>query len=130
MYVTVSLSFYSAYDSLLYFILDSPLSFVGPKIALKIFLPETPKITWSDFDNTHVSEPYASTGVIKVLYNFILFFMDENWDLNCLFNPQKPLLAIKILFLISAELSLLTFIREPKYVKLCTASKLLFIIWK
>jgi len=54
------------------------LSFVGPKIALKIFLSKTPKIASSDFDNTHVSEPYAGTGLIKVLYNFILFFMDKN----------------------------------------------------
>jgi len=54
------------------------LSFVGPKIALKIFLSKTPKIALSDFDNTHVSEPYASIGLIKVLYNFILFFMDKN----------------------------------------------------
>jgi len=56
--------------------------------------------------------------------------MYKNWELNCLLNPRKPLLAIKILFLISTELSLLTFIREPKYIKLCTASKLKFLIWK
>ena len=78
MYVTISLSLYNVYSSFLYFILHSPLSFVGPKIALKIFLSKTPKITSSDFDNTHVSEPYASTGLIKVLYNLILFFMDKN----------------------------------------------------
>ena len=65
MYVTISLSLYNVYNSLLYFILHSLLSFVGPKVAS------------SDFDNTHVSEPYASTGLIKVLYNFILFFMDK-----------------------------------------------------
>jgi len=57
----------------------SPLSFVGPKIALKFFLSKTPKIASSDFETTHVSEPYACTGLIKVLYNFILFFMDKNW---------------------------------------------------
>ena len=56
--------------------------------------------------------------------------MDKNGDLNCLFSPKKPLLAIQILFLISAALSLLTFIREPNYVKLSTASKLKFLIWK
>jgi hypothetical protein len=31
----------------------------------------------SDFDSTHVSEPYASTGLIEVLYNFTLFIMDR-----------------------------------------------------
>ena len=72
MYVTVSLSLYNVYNPLLYFILHSALSFVGPKIALKIILSKTPKIVSSDFDNTHVSEPYASTGLIKVSYNFIL----------------------------------------------------------
>jgi len=66
MYVTVSLSLYNVYNSLLYFIFHSPLSFVGPKIALKIFLSKTPKIASSYFDNTHVSEPYVSTGLIKV----------------------------------------------------------------
>jgi len=86
MYVTISLSFYNVYNSLLSFILHSPLSFVGPKIALQIFLSKTPKIAPSHFDNTHVSEAHASTGLIKVWYNFILFFMDNNWDLNCLFN--------------------------------------------
>ena len=86
-YVTISLSLYTVYNSLLYFILHSLLSFVGPKIALKIFLSKTPKIASSDFDNTHVSEQYGITGLIKVVYNFILFFMDKNWDLNCLFNP-------------------------------------------
>ena len=74
MYVTISLSLYNVYNSLLYFILHSPLSFVGPKIALKIFLSKTPKIASSDFDNTHVSEPYASTGLIKVLYKFYFIF--------------------------------------------------------
>ena len=34
----MSFSLYSVYSSLLYFILHSPLSFVGPKMALKIFL--------------------------------------------------------------------------------------------
>jgi hypothetical protein len=36
----------------LYFILHSPFSFVGPKIALKIFLSKTPKMASSDFDST------------------------------------------------------------------------------
>ena len=45
MYVTVSLSLYIVYSSLFYFILHSSLLFVGPKIALKIFLSKTPKIT-------------------------------------------------------------------------------------
>jgi hypothetical protein len=56
-------------------------------MALRIFLSITPKMISSDFDNTQVSEPYVSTGLIKVFYNFSLFFMDKNWDLNCLFNP-------------------------------------------
>ena len=75
MYVTISLSLYNVYNSLLYFIFHYPLSFVGPKIALKISLSKTPKIASSNFDNTHVSEPYASTGLIKVLYNFIYFIL-------------------------------------------------------
>ena len=66
MYVTISLSLYNVYNSLLYFILQSPLSFVGPKIALKIFLSKTTKIASSDFDNIHVLQPHASTGLIKV----------------------------------------------------------------
>jgi len=81
MYVTISPSLYNVYNSLLYFILHSPLSFVGPKIALKIFLSKTPIIASSNFDNTYLSEPYANTGLIKVLYNFILFFMDKYSDL-------------------------------------------------
>ena len=68
MYITISLSLYNVYNSLLYFILHSPLSFVGPEMSLKIYLSKIPKITLSDFDNTHFSEPYASTGAIKVLY--------------------------------------------------------------
>ena len=87
MYVIMSLSLYNVYNSSLYFILHSPLSFVGPKMALKTFLSKTPILASLDFDSTHVSEPYASTGLIRVLYNFILFFMDRNCDLNCLFNP-------------------------------------------
>jgi hypothetical protein len=31
----------------------------------------------SDFDGNQVSEPYASTGLIKDLCNFILIFMDK-----------------------------------------------------
>ena len=73
MYVTISLSLYNVYNSLFYFILHSPLSFVGPKMALKIFLSKAPKMASSDFVNAHVSEPYARTGLIKVLYSFILF---------------------------------------------------------
>jgi len=38
MYVTISLYLYNVYNSLLYFILRSPFSFIGPKMALKIFL--------------------------------------------------------------------------------------------
>jgi hypothetical protein len=48
-------------------------------MAFKIFLSKTPKMAFSDFDSTQVSEPYTSTGLIKVLYNFILFFMDKNY---------------------------------------------------
>ena len=51
MYVTTSISLYNVYSSLLYFILHSPLSFVGPKIALKIFLSKTPKIASSEHIN-------------------------------------------------------------------------------
>ena len=92
MYVTISLSLYNVYSSLLYFILHSPLSFVGPKTALKIFLSKTPKIASSDFGNTHVSELYASTGLIKVLYNFILFyFIFWIYCSVChLFKPADP----------------------------------------
>jgi hypothetical protein len=97
-YVIMSLSFYSVYNSSLYFILHSPLSFVGTKMALKTFLSKTPSLASSDFDSTQVSEPYASTGLIRVLYNFILFVMDRNCDLNCLFSPYNPLLASRILF--------------------------------
>jgi len=53
----MSLSLCNVYNSLLYFIHHSPLSFVGPKIARNIFLSKTPKIASSDFDKTHVSEP-------------------------------------------------------------------------
>ena len=58
MYVTISLSLNNVYNSLLYFILHSPYLFVGPNMALKIFLSKTPKMVSSDFDNTQVSEPY------------------------------------------------------------------------
>jgi hypothetical protein len=33
--------------------------------------------------------------------------MDRNCNLNCLLSPQNPLLASRILFLISTEMSLL-----------------------
>jgi hypothetical protein len=65
-YVTISLSLYNVYSWSLYFILHSPFSFVGPKIGLKIFLSKTPKMASSDFYSTQVSEPYSSTGLIKV----------------------------------------------------------------
>jgi hypothetical protein len=55
-------------------------------MALKTFLAKTPSLASSDFNSTQVSEPYASTGLVRVLYNFILFFMDRNCDLNCLFS--------------------------------------------
>ena len=68
LYVTISLPLYTVYNSLLYFILHSPLSFVGPKITLKNFLSKTPKTASSHFHDTSVSEPYvSSTGLIKVL---------------------------------------------------------------
>jgi hypothetical protein len=67
--VNISLSLYNVYNSLLYFILHSPLSFVDPKIALKIFR--------HILIISHVSEPYASTGLIKVIHTFILFFMEK-----------------------------------------------------
>ena len=78
MCVAISLSLYNVYNSLLCFVLRSPLLFVGPKKAFKIFLSKTPERASSDFDGTNISEPCASTGLIKVLYNFILFFMDKN----------------------------------------------------
>ena len=56
-----------------------PFSFVGPKMALKIFLSKTLKIVSSDFDITQVSEPYASTGLIKVLHNFTLFIYQATY---------------------------------------------------
>jgi hypothetical protein len=43
------------------------LSFVGPKIALKIFLSKTPKTASSDFDNTRVSGPYAFSFVQSLI---------------------------------------------------------------
>ena len=67
----MSFSLYSVHNSLLYFILHSPLSFVGPKMALKIFFSKTPKLALPDLDGTHVSEPDASTGLIRVVY-FVL----------------------------------------------------------
>ena len=51
MYVIMSLSLYNVYNSSLYFILHSPLSFVGPKMALKTFLSKTPILASSDFDS-------------------------------------------------------------------------------
>ena len=77
MYITISLSLYNVYSSLLYFILNYPFSFVGPKMALRILLSKTLNLDLSDFDITQVSEPYARTGMIRVLYNFILFFIDK-----------------------------------------------------
>jgi hypothetical protein len=51
-------------------------------MALKIFLSKTFKIFLSDFDKTQVLASYASTGLIKVLYNFTLLFMDNNWEMD------------------------------------------------
>ena len=65
-HVIMSLSLYSVYNSSLYFILHSPLSFVVPKMALKTFLSKTPSLASLDFDSTQVSEPYASTDLIRV----------------------------------------------------------------
>jgi hypothetical protein len=48
MYVTMSLSLYNVYSSLLYFTLHSPFSFVRPKMTLRIFLSKTLKIVSSD----------------------------------------------------------------------------------
>jgi hypothetical protein len=76
-YVIISLSLYNVYNSLLYFILHFPFSFVGPKLALKIFLSKAPQISSSDFYSTQVSEQYARTGLVKVSYNFTLLFMDK-----------------------------------------------------
>jgi len=67
MYVTISLSLYSVYNSLLYFILHSPFLFVGPKMALKIFLSKTAKMVSSDFDNTQVSEAMNLDYIITQL---------------------------------------------------------------
>ena len=48
MYGTISLSLYTVYNSLLYFILHSPFLFVGPKMALNIFPSKTPKmVSWN-----------------------------------------------------------------------------------
>ena len=46
----MSLSLYTVYNSSLYFLLHSPLSFVGPKMALKTFLSKTPSLASLDFD--------------------------------------------------------------------------------
>ena len=78
MYVIMSLSLQNVYISLLYSIFKSLLSFVGSKMALKSFLSKPPILASSDFDSTQVSESYTSTGLISVLYNVILFFMDKN----------------------------------------------------
>ena len=82
MYVIMSLSLYNVYNSSLYFILHSPLSFAGPKMALKAFLSKTPILASSDFDSTQVSEPYAmaTTGGQKnaggyTVYNTINLYI-------------------------------------------------------
>ena len=98
MYVIMSLYLYSLYNLSLYFILYYPLSFVDLKRALKTFHSKPPILTSSDFDCNQVSEPYARTGLIRVLNNIILFLKDKNCDQNCLFNPYNFLLASKILF--------------------------------
>jgi hypothetical protein len=64
MCVTMSLSLYNVYNSLLYFILHFLFSFVGPKMAVKIFLSKTLKIVSSDFDKTQVSPVNAFVSVI------------------------------------------------------------------
>jgi hypothetical protein len=71
-------------------------------MALKIFLSKTPKMASSDFDNTQVSDPYASTGLIKVLYNFTLFFMTyDNTSLN---SSQNDMFRTKVVYKMKTRL--------------------------
>ena len=103
MYVTISISLCNVYNSLLYFILHSPLSFVGPKMAVKIFLSKTPKMASSDFVNTHVSEPYASTSLIMapdILFFHYMNFLDLKWS-------ALPALLLKTSWLLQSSLKIL-----------------------
>jgi len=73
-YVMMSLSLYGVYNPSLYFILHSPLSFVGPKLPLKTFLSKTPSLASSDFDSTQVSEPYTSMSALVWSASYIILF--------------------------------------------------------
>jgi len=51
-------------------------------MALKTFLSKTPSLASLDFDSTQVSEPYASSGLIGVLYTFILLSLAQELIFN------------------------------------------------
>jgi hypothetical protein len=75
--VIMFMSLYRAYSSELYLILNSSLSFIGPYMALRIFLSKTARVFSSDLVNTQVSDAYVRTDLISVLYNRILFFHES-----------------------------------------------------
>jgi hypothetical protein len=54
------------------------LSFVGPKIFLNTFLPNTISLFFVVRFKTHVSHTYVTVGLIILEYNFNFDFLETN----------------------------------------------------
>ena len=78
----------------LHFHLPEFRSWTGPHIFLRTLFSELISLFWLCSLIVHDSQPYITTGLIKVLYNFFLFFVIElafgvvHSDLPNLYHPH------------------------------------------
>jgi hypothetical protein len=112
------------YISLLYLILQVPLSLMGPSILTFFHMN---LLGYIFFVMTHVSQPCFNTGLITVLYNRILLHRWICLDFSIGNNAQSDLFALHTLLLISSISLQLLVITVPRQVKCFTASVFLKI---
>ncbi|PSN53654.1 hypothetical protein C0J52_20562, partial [Blattella germanica] len=66
------ISLYSSYNSLLYLILQLSPCLTAPKILLNTFRSNTANLALTLLVRVHVSAPYVTIGLIRVLHIFNL----------------------------------------------------------
>jgi len=80
MYLTISASYIKLSVSMLFRILHTLSILTGPNIFLNICLSKRRRLFSSFAVKVQVSDQYVTTGLIIVLYIFILVFFSKSFD--------------------------------------------------
>src|SRR5215469_15927260 len=114
MNLTISAPSINLSISMLFRILHILSILTGPNIFLSICLSKTRKLFSSFAVKVQVSDEYVTTGLIIVLYTFILAFLFRNFDVISFALAQYALLPFAILSAISVFILLSAFKMESR----------------